>query len=371
MTPKKQEAYVCPARHNGDTEAAQQFYQHIIRQSLEEAHRILRPGTPLVLIYAHKTTAGWASIVDALRLAGFVVTEAWPINTESSERLRAQNSAALASSIFIVARKRSEARIGNYTRDVLPELDATVRERVQTLSVAGITGADLVIATVGAGLRAYTRYIRVERDNGDELGATTFLDEVQRAALNAILEHVVGMDGAGVSSVDPISQYYVLARYQYGAVAVDFDEANVLARGLGVELDGAGSLTSGANPLLAKEKKQVQLRDYRARGASRDLGLGDREAAPLIDVLQRLLWLNDYQPGAIPQFMSAARVDTTSLRLVAEALAGRRLAAEPAPGIARDDRTDEQRAIGRILPVWRRVVEQGQRTQLQLGLSEE
>lgn len=371
LTPKKQEAYVCPARHNGDAASAQEFYRDIIKQSLEEAHRILRPGAPLVLIYAHKTTAGWASIVDALRLAGFVVSEAWPISTESSERLRAQNSAALASSIFIVARKRGLALVGNYTRDVLPELEATVRERVQTLSAAGISGADLVIATVGAGLRAYTRYVRVERDNGDELLAGTFLDEVQRAALAAILEHVVGMDGAGVSAVDPISQYYVLARYQYGAAAVDFDEANVLARGLGVELDGAGSLTRGAAPLLAKAKKQVQLQDYRARGSSRELGLNTTGPTPLIDVLHRLLWLNDHQPTAIPPFLAATRPNVGSLRLVAEALAGRRLAAEPAPGTARDDRTDEQRAIGRLLPVWRRVVEPSQPTSFQLRFNEE
>ena len=51
-----------------------------------EAHRVLKPGAPLVCIYAHKTTLGWATLVDALRTAGFTITEAWPLDTEMPER---------------------------------------------------------------------------------------------------------------------------------------------------------------------------------------------------------------------------------------------------------------------------------------------
>lgn len=359
LTPKKWEAIADPTRHHGDRAEANAFYIDIIRRSLHEAHRILKPSAPLVLVYAHKTTAGWSSVIEALRAANFMVTEAWPINTESRGRVRAQNSAALASSIFIVARKRVDARTGNYARDVLPELQTTVRERVRTLASAGISGADLVIATVGGGLRAYTRYARVERDNGDEVDASTFLEEVQRAALATILEHVVGLDQAGVSVVDAHSQYYVLARYQYGTATIDFDDANVLARGLGVELDGTGSITSGANALLLKDKQYVQLRDYRQRGAARDLGLGSETAASLIDILHRLLWLNEHQPASISAFLNQSQPDPVRLKLVAEALAGRRLAAEPSPGVMRDDRSEEQKAIGRLLPAWKRVVEEG------------
>jgi putative DNA methylase len=358
LTPKKWEAIANASRHEGDGAAAQAFYQDIIRRSLEEAHRVLKPAAPLVLVYVHKTTAGWAAVVAALRSAGFVVTEAWPISTESKGRVRAQNSAALASSIFIVARKRSLVVTGNYARDVLPDLKRIVRERVATLSAAGISGADLVIATVGGGLRAYTRFSQVEQANGREMDASTFLDEVQREALTAILEHVVGLDQATVSAVDKVSQYYVLARYQYGTAKVDFDEANVLARGVGVELDGSGSLTSGTAPLLVKEKNVVQLQDYRQRGAARDLGCPNGSSAPLIDVLQRLLWLNDYQPGAVPAFLTEAWPDVEQLRLVAESLAGKGLVGGSGSGAVRGERTEEQKAIGRLLPAWKRVVEE-------------
>jgi len=78
------------------------------------------------------------------------------------------HKAMLASSIFLVARKREGAETGSYEDEVRPELDKIVRERVDSLWKMGITGADLVIAAVGAGLRAFSRFSRVEYANGEE-----------------------------------------------------------------------------------------------------------------------------------------------------------------------------------------------------------
>lgn len=357
LTPKKQEAIAEPARFNGDRDKAREQYEQMMRTAFAEAHRVLRPGAPMICVYAHKTTAGWSALTDSLRGAGFEITEAWPLDTERQTGLRALR-ASFASSIFMVARRRENDAVGNYVRDVRPQLQAIAKERVTTLRALGISGADLVIACVGAGLRAYTQFARVELPNGDELDASSFLDEVQRAVLEVILADVMGVEEAGVSSVDKITQYYVLARYQYGMAAVDFDEANVLARGIGVELDGPRTLTSRSNPLVKKIKTAIEWRDYRARGADKQLGLFDGQEAPLIDVLQRLLWLNDNHPSDIPRYLMEARPDTARLKLVAEALGGKGLAAEPTPGAARDERTEEQKAIGRLLPAWRRVVEE-------------
>lgn len=356
LTPKKHEAISEPIRH-GSTVNARIFYENQMARTFAEAFRVLRDGSPLVVVYAHKTTIGWSTLVDSLRRSGFVVTEAWPLDTEMAARLRGQDSAALATSLFIVARKRESTAIGDYSRDVRPQLRQIVRERVGTLRALGISGADLVIACVGAGLRAYTQFAHVELPNGEELDTSTFLDEVQREVLEVILADVMGLDEHGVSSVDKVSQYYVLARYQYGMASVDFDEANVLARGVGIELDGPRALTAGPNPLVKKTKTMVEWRDYRARGGREELGLLDSGESALVDTLQRLLWLNDNQPAAIPQFLSQARPDAGRLKLVAEALGGKGLSAEPAPGAVRDERSEEQKAIGRLLPAWKRVVE--------------
>ncbi|HZO90058.1 MAG TPA: DUF1156 domain-containing protein [Chthonomonadaceae bacterium] len=105
-SPKKREAVADALRHGGDKRKANAAYESMMAQAFSEAYRVTKPGGQLNIVYAHKTTLGWATLVDALRRAGFTVTEAWPLDTEMKTRLRGMESAALASSIFLVARKR-------------------------------------------------------------------------------------------------------------------------------------------------------------------------------------------------------------------------------------------------------------------------
>ena len=377
LTPKKNEAIMEPSRHGGDKRKAAKAYEDLMHQAFCQASQVLCSEGAMVVVYAHKTTAGWSSLIDSLRRSGFTITEAWPLDTESKSRLRARNSAALASSIFLVARKRKGATVGDYAMDVKPELSQIVRERVTTLMAEGVSGADLVIACIGAGLRAYTQYERVELPNGDELDANSFLGEVQKEVVEAVLTSVMQCDRRGVSLVDKPTQYYIMGRYEYGELAVEFDEANTLAKGVGVELDGVGGLTDGKLALVKKVKSTIQLNDYSDRGAFEDLGIQRTEgrqtlnvkpqgigAAPtLIDVLHRLLWLADHKPSEIPMLLSLAQPDATQLRLVAQALAGRALTPEPGQETTTAQRTKEQSAIDTLLASWKRLVEDNLFTQ--------
>ena len=56
--PKRREAVAQPSEHGGDTEKAKQHYERLMRNSLAEARRVLKPGAPLVCVYAHRTTEG-------------------------------------------------------------------------------------------------------------------------------------------------------------------------------------------------------------------------------------------------------------------------------------------------------------------------
>jgi len=83
-----------------------------------------------------------------------------------------------------VARRGENEDNGDYVSQVRPQLAGIINERLDTLIGAGVTGADLIIATIGAGLRAYTQFARVEMPNGDELDAKTYLAEVEREGVN-------------------------------------------------------------------------------------------------------------------------------------------------------------------------------------------
>jgi putative DNA methylase len=175
LTPKRTEIVAAPYRQGGK-DAAKATYKAMMAQAFTEARRVLRSDGIMVCVYAHQTTAGWATLIEAVRRAGFVVVEAWPLDTEMRTRGIAQGTAALASSIFLVARPREEVRTGDWAHEVRPELQTVVSERVASLSQLGITGTDLVIAAIGAGMRAYTRYARVEKPNGEELEPDEYLD---------------------------------------------------------------------------------------------------------------------------------------------------------------------------------------------------
>lgn len=369
LTPKKNEAVVAPYRYPSDVES-RDFYEQTMRQAFREGNRVLKSKGLLVTVYAHKTTAGWSTLVDSLRFAGFQTIEAWPVDTEKRGRSIAQDTAALASSIFLVARKRSAptgiwgkstwgggdvyATTGDYLTDVQPEMQRIVAERVRFFLEVGITGADLNIAAVGAGLAPYTRYDRVELPNGEELGAAAYLDEVQAAVVRVLLGEA--------SKTDNATQYYIMARDYYGEAWVEFDEANNLARATGVELDtGTEALTRGKDALVEKKGSKIRLRDYSERGEESSLGLPtvDRPVAPMIDVLHRLLWLVEHDNSQISDLMAEAMPDKYLLRLTAQALGGRALASEPTPGAVLDVRTPEQRAIDTLLASWRRIVDEG------------
>jgi putative DNA methylase len=351
-------------RHDGDRAKANAAYEEMMANSFSEASRVLKSGGQFTVVYAHKTTLGWSTLVDALRRAGFIVTEAWPLDTEKPGRLRAQKSAALASSIFLVARKREGALTGSYEDEVRSDLERIVRERVDSLWKMGITGADLVNGAVGAGLRAFTRFSRVEYANGEEVPAEKFLAEVEGVVLETLLEKIFGVTGSGVAAVDGPSRFYVHWRYAYKAAEMDAGEAIVFTYGQNVELDGQNGISSGSRALVEKKKGKYRLRDFAERGDDEKLGMpkDDGKSASLIDILHRILWLVENEPGKLNDFLDEARPDRERLRLVAQTLAGTALAGRKDDGPEHTLATTpaEAAALNKLVANWRALIDQRQ-----------
>lgn len=358
LTPKRKEC-VAAAYRQGGKDAADRFYEDCLQRALGEANRVTKDGGILVLVYAHKSTAAWATVVEAIRSARYEVVEAWPLDMETKARVAHQDDAALKSNIFIVARKRGSEQKGLYEEVVKPDLQAIVGERVETLWDLGITGADLVIACIGAGLRAITRFSRVEYENGEEVPAARFLAEVEGVVLESVfarLSREFGAPGAaGLGALDAPTRFYLLWRYTYKNVDLEAGDAIIFANGTHVELDTPDGLANGPNPLVLKAKKTYRLRDYRERGSDEQLGLSEGgHGAAVIDALHRTLWLMEHRPALLPRFLRESGANRESLRLVAQALAGPAL---QGGSLEQVSPAAEVVALGRLTSNWRIVVE--------------
>ena len=355
--PKRREAVAQPSEHGGDAEKAKEHYQRLMRNALAEARRVLKPGAPLVCVYAHRTTEGWATLIRALVGAGMTVTEAWPVQTEARGRVNSLEAAALSDSIFFVARRRERGGIGRYESEVEPQLRQIARERVKTLwnGGKGIGGADLLMAAVGAGLRAYTQFARVDYANGEPVSAEHYLRDVEGVVLDEMLDEIFGLRGAAVAAVDSITRFYILWRFTYRESAIEAGDVYVFCYPQGIEIDGPAGLTGDAPKLVEKSGSKFRVRNYTERGDDGTLGLAaNGKAAPLVDVLHRLLHLLDERPGAVQEYLEAARPNGEQLRLVAQALSAPVLGRPQAPDASP---TAELGALARLNANWRSIVE--------------
>src|SRR5690606_16246315 len=151
------------------------FFEKTMTVALAEARRVVAPDGIGVLVFAHKSTAGWEAQLKAMIEAGWVVTGSWPIDTELANRMRAQGSAALASSVPLVCRPREHADgllatndVGDW-RSVLEELPRRIRAWLPRLAEEGVVGADAIFACLGPALEIFSRYSRVEKVSGERV----------------------------------------------------------------------------------------------------------------------------------------------------------------------------------------------------------
>jgi len=203
LTPKAQEIVQDEVKQAYGRQKNRAFFEERMRKAFYEGRRILDGDGIGSVVFAHKTTEGWEALLSGIIKGGWVITSSWPIATEKPDRMRAQKSAALATSVHLVCRPRPEdAPIGDWG-GVLRELPKRVGDWMERLQSEGIRGADLVFACIGPALEIYSRYSKVvdaeEREiplGGDpenlEPHKRGFLSYVWEVVGRTALEQVLG-----------------------------------------------------------------------------------------------------------------------------------------------------------------------------------
>jgi adenine-specific DNA methylase len=277
LTPKADEI-VAYSRGPGGYEEGKQFFEQMLKKSFTEIRRILRPNGISTIVYAHKSTQGWETLINSLLDSGLVVTGAWPIHTEKKGRLRSQESAALASSIYMVARKVEKRGTGFY-REVKEELREHLNTKLHSLWGEGISGADFFISAIGSSIQVFGKYEKVIDDEGTVIRADRLLEDVRRIVTDYAVRQV--LHNGFVEEISPMTRFYVLWRWAYADARLEFDDAQKLAQTVGIDLGEEWN-----RGFIKKDKEFIDVL------APDERALGDFASSnELIDVLHHVLLL--------------------------------------------------------------------------------
>ena len=192
LTPKQREAVQDETKRDDGRPKDREWFEESMAKAFAEGRRVLHEDGVGSVVFAHKTTEGWEALLSGLTRGGWTITGSWPIATEMGSRLRARDSAALATSVHLICRPRpQDASVGDWA-DVLRELPMRVGDWIERLQGEGIRGADLVFACIGPALEIFSRYRTVETAEGHQVELAEYLEKVWEVVGRAALEQVLG-----------------------------------------------------------------------------------------------------------------------------------------------------------------------------------
>ncbi len=251
LTPKDEEIVHNPARwataakskrHQDDNPncacakcISHRHYERLLTQSFQEIHRVLKDEGLAVIMFTHKSTAAWESLIQSLLNAGLYPTASWPVHTEMEASTHTRGKGSIVSTILLACRKRPTKSTTAWYHELKPQLEARVRDRLKKFWEVGISGADFFVSAIGPAVEIFGRYDKVLHPSGETITVSELLDEVRRLVADFALEMILKTEGVG--QVDAPTRFYVLFRWAYDANEVPYDDARKLSQVLGVELD--------------------------------------------------------------------------------------------------------------------------------------
>ncbi len=192
LTPKRREAVQDETKRDNGRPKDRAWFEETMARAFAEGRRVLREDGVGSVVFAHKTTEGWEALLTGMIRGGWTITGSWPIATEMATRLRARESAALATSVHLICRPRPDnAGVGDWAA-VLRELPNRVGDWMERLQEEGVRGADLVFACIGPALEIFSRYAKVETADGREVALAEYLEKVWEVVGRSALAQVLG-----------------------------------------------------------------------------------------------------------------------------------------------------------------------------------
>ena len=266
-----------------------EFYEKGMAESFQVGHTSLCDDARMVIVFAHKDPNAWETLVNAMVSAELVVTASWPIDTERQGGLKV-NHAALATSLWMVCRRRPvNAKNGHYTK-VKREMQQRITERLRYFWDEGIRGPDFVWAAIGPALESYSSYKTVKWNTGELFTVTEFLTEVRRMVTDFALGQI--LHGTSTEALDEWTRYYLMHKDYFSTENAPVGECILLAQGYGVPLDDLRAAQTGILKKVSSGSA-LKLLGYTERVSDRIGYAHTSGRIPMIDMIHRIMRLWD------------------------------------------------------------------------------
>lgn len=230
LVPKNEELIATPYRHNDNVAEAKKFFEEGMLSTCKRIYQYTREDIPVTIYYAYKqsdtdvdgtASSGWETMLSAVVNSGFTITGTWPMRTELSVRQIAVGSNALASSIVLVCRKRSEDAPQTTRRNLINMLRRELRPALQKLQASNIAPVDLAQSAIGPGMAVFSRFKQVLEADGTPMSV--------RSALKIINEEIDAYFNDQVGDMDSASRFCVDLYTQCAYNNINYGEAEILA----------------------------------------------------------------------------------------------------------------------------------------------
>lgn len=300
------------SRFGGDGEKSKAVYEDGMFRAFGTCKDSLTSEGRMVVVFANKQPHAWETLVSAMIRAGFVVDGSWPIVTEMRGGVRNFQRASLASSVWLVCRKRPEAARPGWDAQVLEEMRSRIYDRLRDFWDAGIRGPDFVWAATGPALEAYSKHPVVKKADEPNavLTVSEFLHHVRRIVVDYVVGRVLSRDGESeeAASLDTVTIYYLLHRHDFGFAEAPVGACILYAQSCGLrdrDLADRYDVVAFTSGSAAEEDEEEAEEEPEERGSGskvrlkrwdqrrgKSLGLeADGRPAPLIDQVHRIMRL--------------------------------------------------------------------------------
>ncbi len=261
--PKNDELVAFAYRHEDGAAGAEAFFLSGMTKAMKRIADQCHRAYPVTIYYAFKqaegdadggvASTGWETFLDAIVQAGFETCGTWPMRTELSNRMRGASSNALASSIVIVCRVRSNISRTVSRRDFVEALKHELSASLRHLKDSNIAPVDMAQSAIGPGMAIFTRYTKIVEADGSQLNVRDALK-----LINQVLdEQLAEQEG----NWDADTRWGVTWFEQFGFSTGDFGLADQLARAKNTSVAGvvqAGFVSSGSGKVRILKPDELQ-----------------------------------------------------------------------------------------------------------------